>query len=219
MSTDVQHTPFVKELAANDRPTRDKALTCLRTYLSGRRDLAPLELMKLWKGLFYCMWMSDRPRPQQALADALADLVFILPSVTVTPFLCAFWQTMQREWMNIDVLRMEKFLLLTRRYLGATFALLAKAGWEEGFVKEHMQLLVSVPCNVEDARIPNGICFHIIDIYVDELDRTGALKRDTETVVPLHILLGPLKRLANDSPMKAVRNKAKEALKDRRLAG
>merc|ERR1712230_249341 len=75
MATDIQQTPFVKQLAANDRPTRDAALSSLRTYLSGRRELPALELLKLWKGLFYCMWMSDRPRTQQALANSLADLV------------------------------------------------------------------------------------------------------------------------------------------------
>lgn len=204
-----------------DRPTRDKALLSLRTYLSGRRDLPPIELLKLWKGLFYCMWMSDRPLTQQALANSLADLVSFLPPVSKIPFLRAFWQTMQREWTNIDVLRMEKFLLLTRRYLGATFNELREGKWEEGLVRDHIALLEEGPCEVEDIRIPNGMRFHVIDIYVDELERVGALENDGEedSSVPLEMLLEPLMKLAKSSPTKPVRIKAKEALADERLPG
>jgi len=208
----------VKQLAANDRPTRDAALLSLRTYLSSRRDLPPLELLKLWKGLFYCMWMSDRPRTQQRLADDLASLVHILPPATTIPFLRAFWQTMQREWTNIDVLRMEKFLLLTRRYLAASFEVMRKAGWEE-VVGEGTGLLGEVPCNVLDVRVPNGMRLHIIDIYIDELERVGALKQEEGKEVPLEMLLEPLRGLAKASPTKAIRNKAKEALEDERLPG
>ncbi|EKD15739.1 uncharacterized protein L3040_003096 [Drepanopeziza brunnea f. sp. 'multigermtubi'] len=218
MATEVQQTPFVKQLAANDRPTRDAAVASLRTYLSGRRELPHLELMKLWKGLFYCMWMSDRPRTQQALANCLADLVAALPSESTIPFLRAFWQTMQREWTNIDVLRMEKFLLLTRRYLGATFKAMAEKEWGDELVNAHMELLAEVPCNVEEVRVPNGLRFHVIDIYVDELERVGVLGEEgkEETV---ERLLGPLRALAKQSPTKPVRVKAKEALEDERLPG
>lgn len=207
-----------------DRPTRDKALLSLRTYLSGRRDLPPLELLKLWKGLFYCMWMSDRPLTQQALANSLAELVSVLPPISQIPFLRAFWQTMQREWTNIDVLRMEKFLLLTRRYLGATFRLLREGEWEEGLVRAHVDLLEEAPCEVEDARIPNGMRFHVIDIFVDELERVGALEKGGEeqegkSSVPLELLLEPLRRLMKSSPTKPVRIKAKDALADERLPG
>jgi len=125
---------------------------------------------------------------------------------------------MQREWTNIDVLRMEKFLLLTRRYLGATFVALKRAGWEEGLVKEHLALLEEIPCNVVDVRIPNGMRFHVIDIYVDELERAGALEQDGEKI-PLDALLEPLRKLSKASPTKPVRIKSKEALEDERLPG
>ncbi|KUJ07995.1 uncharacterized protein LY89DRAFT_541919, partial [Mollisia scopiformis] len=214
----IQQTPFIKQLAASDRPTRDAALHSLRTFLSARRSLPPLELLKLWKGLFYCLWMSDRPKPQAALAQELANLLTILPSLPEKiEFLRAFWKTMQREWTNIDVLRMEKFLLLVRRFLAATFVA-AKEGkmeWEEERVGMLVRTLEEVPCEVEDVKVPNGLRFHVIDIYVDELERVGALEEGSEA--PIEILLGPLKALAKGSPTKAVRNKAKEALADERL--
>ena len=163
--------------------------------------------------------MSDRPLTQQALANSLADLVSVLPATSQLPFLRAFWQTMQREWTNIDVLRMEKFLLLVRRYLGASLKVLREGMWEEALVREHLDLLEEVPLEVENPRIPNGMRFHVIDIYVDELERAGGLeKAGEESSVPLELLLEPLRKLER-SPTKPVRVKAKEALADERLPG
>jgi ribosomal RNA-processing protein 1 len=51
------------------------------------------------------MWHSDKPRTQQQLARDLASLVDVMPKDVFLPFLHAFWQTMAREWMGIDVLR------------------------------------------------------------------------------------------------------------------
>jgi ribosomal RNA-processing protein 1 len=201
-----------------DRPTRDGALASLRTYLSGSRNLTPLDLLKLWKGLFYSMWMCDRPKPQANLAAELAQLPSLLPPATVIPFLRAFWQTMAREWTNVDVLRMEKFLLLVRRYIGATFGLCEKDGWSAATVQSHLELLEELPLNVEDIRLPNGMRYHVIDIYVDELERVGVLDENREGV-DLEVLLGPLRRLGKESPTKGVRTKCKEALGDERLPG
>ena len=65
--------------------------------------------------------MCDRPLPQQALCQDLADLIWILPEPAVIPWLRGFWATMAREWTTgIDVLRMEKFLLLVRRMLASS---------------------------------------------------------------------------------------------------
>jgi len=124
---------------------------------------------------------------------------------------------MQREWTNIDVLRMEKFLLLTRRYLGITFEVLKRGKWEEGLVKQHMDLLAEVPCNVDEIRVPNGMRYHVIDIYVDELERVGVLEEGSES--RLESLLAPLRTLAKESPTKPVRVKSKDALEDERLPG
>jgi ribosomal RNA-processing protein 1 len=95
--------------------------------------LSPLDVLKLWKGLFYALWMCDRPLPQQALAQDLADLIYVLPDneEVVAAWLRGFWATMAREWTGVDVLRLEKFLLLVRRVLGASLAWM-KVREEEG---------------------------------------------------------------------------------------
>ncbi|KAL2152931.1 hypothetical protein VTH82DRAFT_4086 [Thermothelomyces myriococcoides] len=119
-----------------DRKIRTSALSSLRTFLSARQvasALTPIEVLKLWKGLFYALWMCDRAIPQQNLCNELADLIYILPREAVGTWLRGFWATMAREWTGIDVLRMEKFLLLVRRVVGAGFKWMKKgSGNEEG---------------------------------------------------------------------------------------
>jgi ribosomal RNA-processing protein 1 len=63
-------------------------------------------MAKLWKGIFYCFWMSDKPLVQQALATELADLLLAVGSTNAAlAFLRGFWQATVREWNGIDRLR------------------------------------------------------------------------------------------------------------------
>ncbi|KAL2871995.1 ribosomal RNA processing 1 family protein [Aspergillus lucknowensis] len=125
--TDLAKTPFVRELASSDKKIRDKATDSLALFLRSKTDLSLLELLKLWKGLFFCFYHSDRPLTQQALARNLSySLVPALPRSTVHRFLRAFWITIGREFHSIDRLRLDKYLLLIRLYIGVAFEIFLK---------------------------------------------------------------------------------------------
>lgn len=135
MESQERNMPFIKNLASSDRKLRTKSLDSLRNFLSARQvssSLSRADMLKLWKGLFYALWMCDRPLPQQALAQDLADLTYVLPEGAVAAWLAAFWATMAREWTGIDVLRLDKFLMLVRRVLGASLAWMKVPEQEEG---------------------------------------------------------------------------------------
>ncbi|TGO25114.1 hypothetical protein BPAE_0087g00210 [Botrytis paeoniae] len=240
MSTDIRDTKLIKELAANDKKTRDAALLSLRTYLSASRSLTPLDYLKIHSGLFYSMWMCDRPLPQQSLANSLASLLSSLSPSTQAPFYTGFWEIMSKEWERIDVLRMEKFLLLVRRYLAAGFEVVvsgssasASAGKKNKKAlkkvvsdsgEQILEVLSSIPCGSgpDAQRTPNGMRFHVIDIWIDELEKLGvidAAKESEEGAERLEKLLEPLRKLGKESINKTVRNKCKEALEDERLPG
>ncbi|EED24159.1 ribosomal RNA processing protein, putative [Talaromyces stipitatus ATCC 10500] len=126
-TTDIQKTPFVRELASSDRKTRDKALESLTLFLKARKDLSLLELLKVWKGLFFCFYHSDRPLTQQALARSLSySLVPSLPRESRLRFLRAFWITIGREFHALDRLRLDKYLYLIRCYVGVAFEIYLK---------------------------------------------------------------------------------------------
>ncbi|KAF2199931.1 hypothetical protein GQ43DRAFT_397563 [Delitschia confertaspora ATCC 74209] len=215
MTSDIQSSPFIKHLASSDKRTRDHALDSLRTFLSGRSQIEELDLLKLWKGLFYCMWMQDKPLNQQRLARDLASLVEALQKDVVLPFLDAFWKTMAREWNGIGALRMDKFLYLIRQYLHASFRYLSHNTWSDTTAVDHyISIIETTPLNAKDMKIPNGLRYHVLDIYVDELEKVAGEKVEE---MPLERLLEPLRKLEKESKTKAVREAARNALRDERV--
>ncbi|EGN93116.1 hypothetical protein SERLA73DRAFT_145957, partial [Serpula lacrymans var. lacrymans S7.3] len=90
------------------KKVRDKAVQNLAIFLSNDSEnaISELEMAKLWKGIFYCFWMSDKPLVQQALASELAGLVLTITSTpSALKFLRGFWMMTVREWSGIDRLR------------------------------------------------------------------------------------------------------------------
>jgi ribosomal RNA-processing protein 1 len=161
--------------------------------------------------------MQDKPAHQQALSRSLASLTSALKSPVVIPFLRAFWATLAREWTNIEALRLDKYLYLIRQYVNASFRYLSQNGWAnaEG-VREHGEILAEFPLNPGDTKIPNGLRFHVLDVWVDELEKVdgewGVEKRDV-----LEALCAPVEALARDGRLKVVRKAANETLGDERL--
>jgi ribosomal RNA-processing protein 1 len=108
---------------------------------------------------------------------------------------------------------MDKYLYLVRQYLHVSFRYLAKAGWKDlEMIDEFMAVLSNTPLNVRDAKIPNGMRYHILDIYLDELEKV-----DDEDEVPAEKLLAPFMVLQKKSPTKTVRERAKSLLQDDRV--
>lgn len=106
--------PLGRALASTEKRVRDGAVRSLTAYLAenGAHTIGDLELQKLWKGLFYCFWMSDKPLIQQRLANDLAQLVLVHPASSSSTaaegesteralaglkFLEAFWDTLVAE--------------------------------------------------------------------------------------------------------------------------
>lgn len=206
---------FIKSLTARDRHVRDKAVQNLRSYLSNRKTFSQLELLKLWKGLFYCMWLSDKPRTQQALARDLAGLVEVLPQETFVPYMEAFWETMRREWMGIDVLRTDKFLYLVRQYVRAGWSYFDRIGWRsDELLEAYLEMLGKGPLSPRDTKVPDGMRYHVIDIWVDEMDSVDEKRQGK---MPAERLLGLLRVIEKESPSKKVRERTVEALDDERL--
>ncbi|KAG9683362.1 hypothetical protein KCU95_g14944, partial [Aureobasidium melanogenum] len=206
------NNPFIKQLVHNDRQVRDKAVASLRTFLSRNTPFSSLDFLKLWKGLFYCMWSCDKPAPQRRLALDLSALVSLLSTrQNFLGFMRAFWQTISREYTGIDSLRMDKFLFMIRSYVNAGFAYCAKNNWKDTETrKKYLDLLREIPLNHRDPKVPNGLKYHVIDVYVDELEKVGDDK------APYEELMAPLVELGEKAVLKSVRKKVEEALDDER---
>ncbi|CEP63310.1 Rrp1p LALA0_S07e07228g [Lachancea lanzarotensis] len=196
----METSTFVKQLASNNRIVREEALESLKKYLTTRqfKDSKQLQFDKLWKGLYYAMWFSDRPRPQQRLASALAELHELyfdardnqqrttpetddededavtrltLNDKAFLKFSKAFWRVMCLEWYSIDHHRLDKYLMLVRRVLASQLRYLQLREWAPAVVSNYIRaVLRKVPLS-GDKKIYNGVPFHIIDILGDEWEK------------------------------------------------
>ena len=205
-----RYVPFLVSHAANapDRKLRNQSLEALTLYLSSRPALSTTDARKLWTGLYYALWMTDRQRAQSALATDLANLTFELREACVEGWLRAFWAVMSEKWSSIDALRMDKFLTLVRRVFNAHLRLVKK--------RKNLEQVVAVlkdECFTDNAAL--GLRLHTIDIWVDELEREKVLK---DPKAPLVWEVGALVgELARDSNAPAVRRRATESYADDRL--
>lgn len=169
---------FAQRLASHEKGIRDRAVKKLREYISVKTQretggFSPEELLKIWKGLFYCMWMQDEPLLQEELATSLSQLIHAVNNSEAQHlFIQTFWQTMSREWMGIDRLRLGRYRRLIRLVLRQSFEALKQNGWEESQIKLFLDILMKEILHPE-SQAPNGVKFHMIDIYLDELSKVG----------------------------------------------
>jgi ribosomal RNA-processing protein 1 len=160
---------MARSLASPIKETRDKTIAALRSFLSNMKDTLPdIEMMKLWKALHYCFWLSDKTDIQLELAENLSSLINYTNSVSMTIlYLSAFYRTIIREWHYLDQHRVNKFYSLLRIMLRSIFTYLQTNKWEKELTKTVL--------NVLDGEIlkktPNGLRYHMADIYLPELYR------------------------------------------------
>ncbi|XP_032721107.1 ribosomal RNA processing protein 1 homolog B [Lontra canadensis] len=169
---------FAQRLASQEKGIRERAVRKLRQYLSVKTQretggFSQEELLKIWKGLFYCMWVQDEPLLQEELANTISQLVHVVNNSEAQHlFIQTFWQTMNREWKGIDRLRLDKFYMLIRLVLRQSFEVLKRDGWEESRIELFLDVLVKEILHPE-SESPNGVKFHFIGIYLHELSKVG----------------------------------------------
>lgn len=63
---------------------------------------------------------------------------------TATDFISGFFATMGREWVGLDRFRLDKFMMLIRRFMRQTFVFAKKANWS-GDVIDKVAIVVQRP--------------------------------------------------------------------------
>lgn len=213
---------FSQQLASNEKKIRDRGLKKLRLYLiaKSRRvkdGINRPELLRIWKGLFYCMWMSDKPLVQEELAKNISEIMSKLNHNAKASFLFleTFFETMGREWSGIDRLRMDKFLLLVRFMLHESLLCLKRIEWEDGTVDWFTAILKSGPLSSLPAGpkarsgSPLGLRYHIIDAYLDELISSG---HDSMPPSKITKLLSPFCNILCESKNESLCDKVEEKI-------
>ncbi|XP_064396649.1 uncharacterized protein LOC135343607 [Halichondria panicea] len=187
---------FARSLASNDTRTRSRTLKRLTQWVVARSSIedgfTELEFLKLWKGLYTCMWHSDKPLVQEELVDSLAGLLVMMrrPDAALQ-YLRTFFTTIAREWHSIDRLRLDKFYLLLRKMLGQSFKLLQNSQWDEEVVQEFISIIKDGPLNHDLGKTTLGVQLHVLEVYVSELLMCSPVEGGVDLLNP------PLALLAN----------------------
>jgi len=175
---------FAQKLAANEPWVRDKAVKKLKKWFGARQgEFEEVEMMKLWKGLYYCFWMSDKPLVQEELAENMASFIPSFQSnESSLVFIKSFLKTFGREWFGIDRWRMDKFMMFTRRFLRHIFKFVAAKEWEKSLVEKVVEVFRDelVLCPVADTSL--GFQLHFTDVFLEELAKVGGENLDPDVL-------------------------------------
>ncbi|XP_010929297.1 uncharacterized protein [Elaeis guineensis] len=205
---------IVKRLASCNKSIRDRAVRALTAWLPQQPEDAVSEgdLLKIWKGLFYCVWHSDKLPAQVDLINRLASLLDALAAPLADRYFEAFVLTIRREWGGIDFLRLDKFYLLNRRFLRHLFLLLKKNDWDLDLSARLIGILLEKSLLAADKYPAQGVNYHVAEIFLDEIKEFLPLCVET-----LDVLLKPFFFVLEKSPDKVLVNKIKVNVFDRLL--
>nr|XP_023013538.1 ribosomal RNA processing protein 1 homolog [Leptinotarsa decemlineata] len=182
-----QELKLAKILAGNDLKAREKALKSLGKWFENRSKTMPFtneDLQRIWKGLFYCMWMSDKPLVQEDCANKIAKLVHMPTLDASLLFFRAGMTILANEWFGIDQLRMDKFLMLVRRLLRETLITLRNHKLNSENIKKFNEVLSDTILS-PDAIPPLGLFMHYVEIFLEELAKVTQGKIQPDNTVQL----------------------------------
>jgi ribosomal RNA-processing protein 1 len=158
---------FLKALVhPSDPATRDEGVDlCEKWIAQGKHPKAAY--LAIWKGLYFCMWHSDKPLVQHELAHKLANFQYFCPTNDQWHHLMStFWDTMCREWSGIDRLRIDKFYSLLRYFFHESVHILQSKERTEAEYRSFAKILEDGPLGKQ---APTGIIYHMVDLFWYEL--------------------------------------------------
>ncbi|CDP21879.1 unnamed protein product [Coffea canephora] len=133
---------LIKHLASCNASIRSQSLKLIQAWMSDSQTELPEDDMKrLWKGLFYCLWHSDKAPAQGLLINRLSSLLITLDPLLSLQYFGCFLVTLRREWTDIDHLRLDKFYLLIRRFVNGVFSLMRKYKWDLEYLGKYVEVL------------------------------------------------------------------------------
>lgn len=169
---------LAKSLVHPEKAVRDKTFLTIKSYAASIVEIDDLDMLKLWKALYYCMWLADKQAVQMELASELANLSDHFRNTEVQmKYFTLFFRIMLREWSFLDQYRVNKFYSLIRIMLNKLFTLLKQANWNESNITQMVEMLQQEVLT----KTPNGIRYHLADIYLPELLKVTDGSIDTNT--------------------------------------
>ena len=98
-------------------------------------------MMKIWKGIYYAYWMSDKSNVQRELALNIAKILHTFNHYdrSIIYYKC-FFATMNREWSGIDHHRIDKYYSLIRIMQRQMFVYLSSCSWDSSCLEAYLSV-------------------------------------------------------------------------------
>ena len=131
-------------------------------------------------------------------------------------FIKVYFVTIMREWIGIDKWRMDKFLFVRpikkhllpyliqfqlftshifkgmRCMLNKSFSYLKHKKWNKELTDKFLKIIYDFPLNINDDTCPDGVCYHLSDIYLEELGKFGDSLKPAKAVKMLSVFVKSL---------------------------
>ncbi|CAG8835265.1 21234_t:CDS:2, partial [Cetraspora pellucida] len=123
----------------------------------------------------------------------ISNIMAVINDLNLNPFIKSFWKVVEREWNNVDSHRsfVRAFLTRISRNSGS---------------KSSMHSLTILESSLS-SKTPDGVKYHLCDVYVDELAFVGT---SVKWNIPMAQLLRPFQSLLVKSQNKHLINKISE---------
>jgi len=155
---------FAKRLAHNDKQIREAALKKVKRWLVTKSKHGTLDyenIIKIWKGLHYSMWYSDKMLTQEALALDISQTILLFSDKDhAVKFFSGFCETIAREWVGIDRQRLDKYYMFIKTALKCVLEFCQVNKWDDAIVEAVVTVL--------DVRIINSTCPDSIAVFISE---------------------------------------------------
>jgi ribosomal RNA-processing protein 1 len=173
---------LARALVHPEKPIRDETLRGLEEYLQCLTEISDLEMLKMWKALYYCYWLADKQPIQMEMAERFSSIIHSMKNSTIVlSYFKSFCIILLREWSYLDQYRVNKFYSLIRIVFRNIFAFLKNAKWEKSLIESFSDILTTQILTKQ----PNGVRYHVCDLYLQELLKVTEGKLSTKDFLVL----------------------------------
>lgn len=193
---------IARALTDTEKHVRDASLTSLQDWLaSNAENLGEEDMDRLWKALFYCIWMADK-RP---IITATIRNVVDLTDLAGWKYMQALFKCLMREWFGIDRHRVDKLYELVTAALVKCVDIVTQPDGKEQFLGNLELFLQLLQQTIFDQARKGGLglALHILDVYMERvfspIMQRGTKLPGNEIHKVFHSLLEPLLSMIGSS--------------------
>ncbi|XP_065203757.1 ribosomal RNA processing protein 1 homolog [Planococcus citri] len=198
-----EEVSICKLLTSNDLKVRKRGISSLKKWfreIGSKKGVEEDDFIRIWSGLFYYVWMSDKPLVQEEAAECVSSMMHILDNYEAAMYYVrGFFNSLVKQWDRISHYRIDKFLMLVRRFLRQILMLLRNHEWDieklEMFSKE---LYAAIQI------LPYSLALHVNEIFNEEVAKISKGKISTDALVVLY--KGYFECIANLKPTMQIVN-------------